>query len=183
MTTKEFFKKYWIPVALVIIGGAIWAYIYFSKPENKIKFGFDAAGLGSLLPSLTSRYANPNAKGFGFYLDVPMSVLIKNTSNKDALMKNIAGVLKFEGETIFQTKQDSKVLESVAVNARGKAPIDDVFQVLINGKTIKFVQDYLAGKKPKINYNLRADVFGETYTFKDTTVFGGGTFEEPETQT
>jgi len=107
-----------------------------------------------------------------------MSVLIKNSLSKDAVLKNIAGVLKYEGETIFQTKADSKVLQSVDVNAKSKTPVDDVFQVLINGKTIKFIQDFLAGKKPKINYDLRAEAFGETYSFKDSTVFGGGTFDE-----
>lgn len=169
---KAWLKEYWIPVTVVAILLLVWAYYYFSSPKNKITFGFNSNDdVKNLLPFLEGRYTNAsNERGLGVYLDVPLTAIIKNKSAKDIVLNNIAGSLSYEGQSILQTKANSANLQSVNVNAKTAKPVTDTFQVLVNGSTIKFVKDYLAGKKPKLNYNLTALVAGNLYNFKDSAV-------------
>lgn len=173
---KEWFKKYyWIPL-LALIGGGAWAYFYFRKPENRISFGFNSDNdLASLLPVLESRYANRTSdssaqKGIGVYLDVPLTAIVKNRGMKELVLNNIGGTLAYEGENILQTKGDSKALQTVKVEGKGQKPITDTFQVLVNGKTIKYIREQLKGKKPKLNYNLTAMILGDVYSFRDSAI-------------
>lgn len=169
---KTWLKEYWwIPVTLAIGGAIAWAYFYFRNPKNKISFGLSTkSDLENLLPDLNARISNPNQKGFGFYLDVPMTLFVKNKSAREMTLNNIAGTVSYEGQTIFQTKSDSTVLQNVTAKGKTPTPVSDTFQVLINGKTVKFIKDYLEGKKPRINYNLNALIKGEQYHFEDSVV-------------
>lgn len=179
-TFKVWLIKYWfiwIPALILIIGGIIWAVNYFNKPENQIKFGFKSDSndnLKMLLPMLESRYetnnVNPQAKGIGVYLDVPLTAIVKNKSGKDISLQNIAGALSFEGADILQTKSNSEALKTVNVRAKTEKPVTDTFQILINDKTIKYIKEYLKGTKPKLNYNLSAKLFDNVYSFKDSAI-------------
>lgn len=175
MTVKEWFKKNWlIPVALIVVGLSLWAIIYFSKPENKIKFDFftdKTNDLSSLLNMLEGRYASRSTeKGLGIYLDVPLTAVIKNKSARDLVLNNLGGSLSFEGQNILQTKSDSTVLQNVNVAGKSSKPITDTFQVLVNGSTIKYIKEIVKGNKPKLNYNLTAMIAGTQYNFRDSTV-------------
>lgn len=172
---KQWFKEYWWIPTLILVGGFIvWAYFYFSKPENKIKFAFTSNdNLSNLLPVLQGRYASAGAdaeRGLGIYLDVPLTAIIKNKSAKEVVLNNIAGALSYEGENILQTSGNSKKLDEVRVSSKSQTPVTDTFQVLVNGKTIKYVKELLSGKKPKLGYNLNALVGGQVYNFRDSTV-------------
>lgn len=168
----DFIKKYWwvlLIVAVLIIAAAL----YFKNPKNKIDFSFMSdEDLSGLLPSIQGRYSNasPTEKGIGIYLDVPLTTLVKNKSGKPVTLNNIAGSLSYEGESILQTKAGSDALKEVRVAGKTAQPVTDKFQVLINGKTIKYIKEYLLGKKPKLNYDLTAMILGNVYSFKDATV-------------
>lgn len=175
---KEWLKKYgWIPVLILLAGAGTWAYFYFRNPKNLIKFGFRSQNdLGNLLSTIENRYANRSTeKGIGIYLDVPLTTIIKNKSAREITLNNIAGTLSFEGENIFQTKGDSKVLENVKVEGKGETPVTDTFQILINGKTIKFIKELVKKNKPKIDYDLTAMAFGDAYHFGGSSVVNEAT--------
>lgn len=168
----QWLKKYWLIPVLLIAGAGTWAYFYFRNPKNRIKFGFNSnSDLRSLLPAIESRYASRSTdKGIGIYLDVPLTAIIKNNSAREVTLNNIAGMLSYEGESIIQTKGDSKVLDNVTVSGKTQKPVSDTFQILINGKTIKFIKEVLKGNKPKLNYNLTAMAFGDVYSFRDSAI-------------
>lgn len=181
---KEWFRKYWwFVVALVIIGGLlIWRWT--RSPKSKISFGLGTkSDLESLLPDLNTRISNPNQKGFGFYLDVPMTLFVKNKSAREMTLNNIAGTVSYEGQNIFQTKSDSTVLQNVTAKGKTPTPVSDTFQVLVNSKTVKFIKDYLQKKMPRVNYDLTALIRGEIYHFKDSVVINEGTSETTPEQT
>ena len=175
---KQWFKTYWyiwVPALILIVWGIIWAINHFSSPEEKVKFGFRSGSddqLRMLLPMLESRYAlrgsDPNAKGIGLYLDVPLTAIVKNKDNKDISLQNIAGTLSYEGSDILQTRQGSNINANVKANK--EKPVTDTFQILINEKTIKYIKEYLKGTKPKLNYSMSAKLFDDIYTFKDSAI-------------
>lgn len=170
---KESLKKYWwIPVLILLAGAGTWAYFYFRNPKNLIKFGFRSQNdLGNLLSTIESRYANRSTeKGIGIYLDVPLTTIIKNKDAREITLNNISGMLSYEGENIFQTKGDSKALKNVKVAGKSETPVTDTFQILINGKTIKFLKELVKGNKPKLNYDLTAMAFGDAYHFGGTSI-------------
>lgn len=169
---KNWLKTYWWIPALIIVAGVTWAYFYFRSPKKKIAFGFSSPNdLGNLLPTIEGRYASRSTdKGIGIYLDVPLTTLVKNKGARELTLNNIAGSLVYEGESIFQTKADSKALETVKVAGKAQRPVTDTFQILINGKTIKYIKEFIAGNKPKLNYNLTAMVLGDVYSFKDSVI-------------
>lgn len=157
---------------MVVIAIAIWAYFYFREPENKVSFSFMTDNdLGDILPAIENSYKNAETqKGLGIYLDVPLTTIIKNKSMREITLNNIAGLLSYEGEPILQTKSGSRAFQEVKVNAKGEKPVTDTFQVLINGKTVKYIKEHLKGNKPRLNYDLSAMVLGDVYSFKDSAI-------------
>lgn len=177
---KELFKKYWWILLLLLLAIAIWIYFYFSNPKNKISFGFNSDNdLAGLLPAIEGRYANAETqRGIGVYLDVPLTAIIKNKSATEITLNNIGGVLSFEGENILQTKGNSVAFQNVVVEGRAQKPVTDTFQVLVNGKTIKYIKEIIKGNKPALNYNITAMVAGDIYSFRDATILNENTPQE-----
>lgn len=171
---KEIWKKYWLLIVIAGAGLLAWEWSYFSNPKNKISFGFDSdKDLGAILPILQGRVANTNQSaknGIGIYLDIPLTTLIKNKSAKEIILNNIAGTLSYAGQSILSTKADSNALKNVTVDGKSQKPVTDTFQILVNGSTIKYIQEYLKGNKPKLNYDLTAMIAGNVYSFKDSAV-------------
>ena len=168
----KWLKTYWFPVTIILVGIGAWAYSYFRKPASKLKFGFMSNNdLSGVLPMIQGRYAGGETeKGIGVYLDVPLTALVKNKGAEEIVLNNLAGTLSFEGENILQTKGDSTKLKTVNVAGKSNTPVTDTFQVLVNGKTIKYIKEVIAGGKPKLGYNLSAMVAGDVYNFRDSTV-------------
>lgn len=172
----NWFKKHYSLMIVLLIVGVILISIWMlnrNKPAKKIEFSFSAGGnLSNLLSTIESRYASSRQsdRGIGIYLDVPLNTFINNKSGKNVTMENIAGNISYEGEAIFQTKASSQVLKKVDVNAKSKKFVTDTFQVLINGKTIKFIREWIKGNRPKVDYMMNATILGVPYLFKNSTV-------------
>lgn len=183
---KHWFIRWgWIVLLILII--AIVVILWYRKDfSDLISFDVDTDKSASgLLDSLEKRYAsrqsNVSDKGFGFYLDIPLTLFAKNKSARAVTLQNIAGNISYNGEPIFQTKANSTVLQNVRVDGKNKPPtsVTDTFQVLVNEQTINFVRELIKGKKPSVQYLLKANILGTPYTFENSTIVNKKTETTP----
>ncbi len=164
----KFFKKYGINLLLIIV--LIILALWYTRRKN-IAFDFNVGGnISNLLSSLQTRYAEPStAKGFGLYLEVPLTTTITNNSAAQVVLENIMGSISYSGEPIFQTKVNSQVLNNVPVAAKSSKPVTDSVQVLINPSSIKFFSELVKGNKPSVKYNFNTTILGKPQTFTNIT--------------
>lgn len=154
----------YILLALAVIAAGIGLYIWSRR--KSLSFDFDLGGnLQNLLGAVQGQYADPNTRGVGIYVDVPLTTIIKNKSAGATVLQNILGSLSYDGRPIIQTKADSTVLQNVTVPARGSAPVTDTVQFLINPSSIKFVSELVKGNKPLVKYNFATTILGKPYQF------------------
>lgn len=158
----------YIALAAIALGIIIFAIVMYRR--RSISFDFDLGGnFQNLLGILQNRYADPNTRGAGIYLDVPLTTIIKNKNAAATTLQNILGSISYDGEAIMQTNANSTVLDNVTVPGRSSTPVTDSVQLLINPSSIKFVSELVQGKKPLIKYNFASTIFGKPYQFTNTS--------------
>lgn len=161
-------KWSYIIIALLVIG--VLGALYIMSRKKAISFDFDLGGnLQNLLGEIQGRYSNPLTRGAGFYLDVPLTTIIKNKGAAATTLQNILGSISYEGESILQTKADSSVLQNVTVPGRSSTPVTDSVQLLINPSSLKFLRELVQGKKPVVKYNFATTILGKPYQFTNTS--------------
>lgn len=159
----------WKYIALAGLALGIIIFAIFMYRRRSISFDFDLGGnLQNLLGILQNRYADPNARGAGLYVDVPLTTIIKN-KGAATVLQNILGSISYNDQAILQTKADSTALQNVNVPAKTNHPVTDYVQLLINPSSIKFVKELVQGKKPVIKYNFATTIFGKPYQFSNTS--------------
>lgn len=171
---KTWFYKYWWVIALSALG--LWLLYWLSK-HYKSGVGFDFTindNPSSFLQLLTGRYAeiknNPNAKGAGIYLDIPITTTVSNSKSSAIDLKDTMGNISYNNEPIMQTKSDSTALKNINVKANDSTSVTDNVRVLVNPSSIKFFTELVKGNKPKVDYDIQSTLLGDVYNFKDSTV-------------
>lgn len=165
----NFLKKYWIAI-LIVVAVIIAAILIIRRYRTSISFDFSLGGnLESILSNITGRFQDANARGIGFYIDVPLTTIIKNNNAASIVLKNIAGTISYNGESIIQTQPNSASLQEVVVEGRSSFPITDNVKFLVNASTIKFITDLIKGEKPAIKYNFSTLLFGKPTTLTNIT--------------
>lgn len=177
---KTWFGRYWwivfMPLALIAL---VWGVLAWLRRNTEFDFKFDNRLL-SLLPQIQGRYAGREAtdRGIGLYLSVPLTTLIKNDNPVPLRMNNTSFELAYQGEPIMRTSPDSMGVKA-KVPAGGEQPVTDNVDILINGKTIDFIQSLIKREKPKVDYNIQTRLYGVPYSFKGAKVLNE---EKAETQ-
>lgn len=170
---NNWFQKYGLLLLLVVIiaGGIIWIIM-----QNKNNVAFDFAvndSPSSILDLLNGKYAeiknNPNEKGAGIYIDVPLTTTINNGNNSLLDVRNMLGSISYNNDVVIQTKSDSSVFKNIQVTAKTSKPITDSVQLLVNPSTIKLFSDLIQGNNPKVDYNINATILGKPKTFSSST--------------
>lgn len=167
----------WKYIVLIVAIIGVLAFLLIWNRRKSLSFDFDLGGnIANILNGVQGRYAmeqarinSDAARGLGFYVDVPLTTIIKNNKAGATVLKNIIGSLSYNGEPIIQTKADSQVLQNVAVAGRGSTPITDNVQLLVNPSSIKFLTELVQGKKPKVNYNFATTIAGKPYSFTNVS--------------
>lgn len=168
---RTWFGKYWwivfMPFALVAV---VWGVLAWLKRNTDINFSVDNSIL-SLLPQIQGRYAAREAgeRGIGVYLSVPLTTIIKNDNPVPLNLKNMSFDLAYEGESIMRTSADSKGVASKAISKEETAVTDNV-DILINGKTIKFLKSLIQKEKPVIDYDVQTRLYNIPYSFRGSKV-------------
>lgn len=160
---------FWILISV----GLFFLVRWLMNRKKDVKLDFSVGqGFANLLSTVENRYASRGTeKGAGIYLDVPVTTKATNNTERPINLNNLRGNLSFEGETILQTKSDSTALNNIQAGAKSTSqPVTDMFQVLINKGTIKFLKEFITGKKPKMKYDFRAKIQGKDYQFTDSTI-------------
>ncbi len=154
-------------IAVIIVLGAVGAYLLYNKLKKNVTFDFNVGGnVSDILSLLQNSRMNEKA---GIYFDIPFSTIVKNNGNAKVLMQNLAGSVSYGGQQILQTKPNSAALASVEVPKKSQQTVSDNVQVLINEATIKFFTELLKGNKPKVNYNFSSLIGGKLRSFSNTT--------------
>lgn len=161
-------KIQYILLTLAII--AVLAFLYIMNRRKSIDFDFNLGGnVQNLLGAVQGRYADPASRGAGFYLDVPLTTIIKNKGAASTTLENILGSISYNGEPIIQTNAGSQILQNVTVPGRSNTPVTDSVQLLINPSTIKFLSELVKGNKPAVKYNFATTILGKPYRFNNTS--------------
>lgn len=157
-------KTKYILIAMGVIALLVFAW-WMSRRKN-LSFDFNLGGnLSGILNSVQGKYADPEAKGIGFYLDVPLTTIITNKGAAATVLNNVLGSISYNGEAIIQTKADSAVLSNVTIPGKTSTPVTDSVQLLINPASINFLTQLVQGKKPAIKYNFGTTILGKPYQF------------------
>lgn len=154
---------------LVVVAGIVVFRKFFAR---SIEFDFNLGGnAGDILGLLESRLAAAERSGErgGIYFDIPITTLVKNNGAAKVVLQNIVGSVSYDGEPIMQTRPASSALANVDVAAKSSKSITDNVQLLVNGSTIKFFQELVAGKKPRVLYNFSTMIFGKPKNFSNST--------------
>ena len=160
----------WKTLLIVVAVLATLIALYIWSRRKSLAFDFDLGGnLQNLLGQVIGRYSDPNNRGAGIYLDVPLTTIIKNKGRAATILSNILGSISYNGESIMQTKADSSVLQNVAVAGRSSVPVTDTVQLLVNPSSIKFLTELVQGKKPVVKYNFATTISGKPYQFTNTS--------------
>lgn len=163
----------YIIIVLVILGVGGFLLYWFVFRKKDISLDFNLGGdLTNILSAVQSGLANPpqpNAKGLGIYLDVPLTTIVNNKSAAGIALQNMAGAISYNGDTVLQTNAGSAALQNVQVAAKTSKPVTDNVQVLINPSSVKFIGELIKGNKPSIKYNFGATVAGKPYSLTNTT--------------
>lgn len=158
----------YLAIAALALGIIIFGVIMYRR--RSISFDFDLGGnVQNLLGMMQGRYADPNARGAGLYIDVPLTTIVKNNKAAATTLQNILGSLSYNNEAIIQTKADSTVLQNVTVPGKSSTPVTDYVQLLINPSSIKLLSELAKGKKPLVKYNFAITIFGKPYQFSNTS--------------
>lgn len=165
----SFFKKYWGFVLIILILIAVGIYL-IRRYRQDVDFNFSLGGnLEDLLGNAANKIDQNTTQGIGFYIDVPLTTVIKNKNAAAIVLNNLQGTIAYNGQSLIQTKPNSAVLSSIEVAGRSSTPVTDNVQLLVNDNTIKFFQELIKGNKPAIKYNLSTMVFGKLKQFTNTT--------------
>lgn len=167
--STNWLKKYWwviLVIIILIIGGIL----LWRRFGSKIDFDFNLGKIGNILGEVERRQANPpsaNERGAGIYLTIPVDTIVKNNNRGSFNMKDAKVNLSYLGETILRTPPDGMGI-TAKVGGKGTEPVPQTMEVLINNNTIKFIKEFIQGRKPKIDYLIRTKLFGVPYKFEDS---------------